>query len=106
MEPPPGAGQDGYTVLGQFYGEIKVFPDNFLRLYRQEYNTLTSIRTIPHDPNTSRDTPSTNYGGKDDTPRLGYGAGYITKIKERNSDQFSGCPRCRREGGPGVASAG
>jgi len=24
-----------------------------------------------------------------------YGGGYITKIKERNSDRFIGCPRTR-----------
>ena len=102
-------GQDGYTVLGQFYGEIKVFPDNFLRLYRQEYNT-------PYiNKNDFRMTPNTFegysfhgiYGGKDDTPRLGYGAGYITKIKERNSDQFVWMSRdAGAKVDRGVASAG
>jgi hypothetical protein len=83
-------GQEGYTVLGQIYGEIKVIPDNYFRFYRQEYNT-------PYiNKNDSRMTPNTfegysfhgAYGGKDGAPGLRYGGGYITKIKERNSDEF------------------
>ena len=83
-------GQEGYTVLGQLYGEIKVLPDNFFRFYRQEYNT-------PYiNKNDFRMTPNTfegysfqgAYGGKDGTPGFRYGGGYITKIKERNSDEF------------------
>ena len=85
------SGQDEYTVLGQLYGEIKVVPDNFFRFYRQEYDT-------PYiNKNDNRMTPNTfegysfqgAYGGKDGAPGLRYGAGYITKIKERNSDTFT-----------------
>src|SRR5512139_3623819 len=32
-------GQEGYTVLGQLYGRVKVFEENFINLYRYEYNT-------------------------------------------------------------------
>jgi len=84
-------GQEGYTVLGQLYGEIKVVQDNFFRFYRQEYNT-------PYiNKNDFRMTPNTfeGYsfqgawgGGKDGAPGMRYGGGYITKIKERNSDEF------------------
>jgi hypothetical protein len=83
-------GQEGYTVLGQLYGEIKVLPDNFFRFYRQEYNT-------PYiNKNDNRMTPNTfegysfqgAYGGEKGAPGLRYGGGYITKIKERNSDKF------------------
>jgi hypothetical protein len=83
-------GQEGYTVLGQIYGEIKFLPDNVFRFYRQEYNT-------PYiNKNDFRMTPNTfegysfhgAFGGKDGAPGLNYGAGYITKIKERNSDEF------------------
>jgi hypothetical protein len=83
-------GQEGYTVLGQIYGEIKVIPDNYFRFYRQEYNT-------PYiNKNDNRMTPNTfegysfhgSYGGKEGAPGLRYGGGYITKIKERNSDEF------------------
>jgi hypothetical protein len=83
-------GQEGYTVLGQLYAEIKVLPDNFFRFYRQEYNT-------PYiNKNDNRMTPNTfegysfqgAYGGKEGAPGFRYGGGYITKIKERNSDEF------------------
>jgi len=83
-------GQEGYTVLGQLYGEVKIVPDNVVRLFRQEYNT-------PYiNKNDNRMTPNTfegysfhgSAGGKDGAPKVNYGAGYITKIKERNSDEF------------------
>jgi hypothetical protein len=85
-----GPGQEGYTVLGQLYAEIKVIPDNFFRFYRQAYDTPFINK------NDNRMTPNTfegysfqgAYGGKDGAPGLRYGAGYITKIKERNSDEF------------------
>ena len=32
-------GQEGYAVLGQLYGRVKLFEDHFLNLYRYEYNT-------------------------------------------------------------------
>jgi hypothetical protein len=84
------SGQQGYDVLGQLYGEIKILPDNFLRFYRQAYDT-------PYmNKNDTRMTPVTfegysfqgAYGGKDGELGLKYGAGYVIKIKERNSDEF------------------
>ncbi|MGH7810817.1 MAG: OprD family outer membrane porin, partial [Candidatus Binatia bacterium] len=80
----------GYSVLGQLYGRIKLFEDNIINLYRYEYNTPFIGK------NDSRMTPNTfegytlqgAYGGKDGAPGFRYGAGYITKIKERNSDDF------------------
>jgi len=83
-------GQESYTVFGQLYGRAKLFEDNFLNIYRYEYNT-------PYiNKNDNRMTPNTfegytfngAYGGKDDAPGFRYGGGYITKIKERNSDRF------------------
>ena len=82
--------QQGYTVVGQLYARVKLVEDNFLNLYRYEYNT-------PYiNKNDNRMTPNTfegytfngAYGGKDDTLGFKYGGGYITKIKERNSDEF------------------
>ena len=32
-------GQEGYTVLGQLYGRIKLIEENFINIYRSEYNT-------------------------------------------------------------------
>jgi len=83
-------GQEGYTVFGQIYGRVKLIDDNFVNLYRYEYNT-------PYiNKNDNRMTPNTfeaytftgAYGGKDGAPGFNYGFGYFDKIKPRNSDQF------------------
>jgi hypothetical protein len=83
-------GQHGYTVLGQLYGELKLTDQLFAAFGRKEYNT-------PYINNfDDRMTPNTfqgyslygAVGGKDDAPAWRYGAGYINKIKERNSDEF------------------
>jgi hypothetical protein len=83
-------GQEGYTQVSQIYGRVKLIGDNFLNLYRYEYNTPFINK------NDSRMTPNTfegytftgAYGGKDGGLGFNYGGGYITKIKERNSDRF------------------
>jgi hypothetical protein len=83
-------GQHGYSVVGQLYGRIKLFEDNIVNLYRYEYNTPFIGK------NDNRMTPNTfegytlqgAFGGKDGAPGFRYGGGYITKIKERNSDDF------------------
>ena len=83
-------GQHGYTVLGQIYGKVKLFEDHFLNLYRYEYNTPFINK------NDSRMTPNTFegytlqgvFGSGDGAPTFRYVGGYITKIKERNADDF------------------
>ena len=83
-------GQEGYTVLGQLYGRVKLMENHFINLYRYQYNTPF----INKDD--GRMTPKTfegytflgSSGGKDGAPGFRYGGGYITKIKERNSDDF------------------
>jgi len=83
-------GQESYSVVGQIYGKVKVFENNFINLYRYQYNTPFI------NQNDSRMTPNTfegytftgAYGGKDDAPGFNYGFGYIDKIKPRNSDHF------------------
>jgi hypothetical protein len=83
-------GQEGYTVLGQVYGRVKVVEDNFINLYRYEYNTPFINK------NDSRMTPNTfeGYtfqgaaGDKDGGSRVNYGFGYIDKIKTRNDSTF------------------
>jgi hypothetical protein len=83
-------GQEGYTVVGQIYGRVKLIEDNFINIYRYEYNTPFINK------NDSRMTPNTfegytfngAYGGKDGALGFRYGGGYITKIKEKNSDRF------------------
>jgi hypothetical protein len=83
-------GQEGYTVLGQIYGEVKFTDQLFGAFGRKEYNT-------PYiNKNDTRMTPNTfegvslygKSGGKDGAPEWRYGGGYITKIKERNSEEF------------------
>ena len=83
-------GQKGYAVLGQVYGRVKLIEDHFLNLYRYEYNTPFINK---YD---GRMTPKTfeGYtfqgasGGRDGAPGFRYGGGYITKIKERDSEDF------------------
>ncbi len=83
-------GQIGYTVLGQLYGDIRLVNDVHLYLFRKEYDT-------PYiNKNDSRMTPYTfegytlvgRHGGTGGEPGIRYGAGYITKIKQHNSDDF------------------
>ena len=82
--------QEGYTVLGQLYGEFKLTDQLAGAIGRKEYNT-------PYiNKNDTRMTPNTfqgvalygNAGGKDGAAAWRYGGGYISKIKERNSDEF------------------
>jgi hypothetical protein len=83
-------GQEGFTVLGQLYGRVKLFEGHFLNLYQYEYETPYMNR------NDSRMAPKTfegytvngAFGGEGDAPGLRYGFGYITRIKEKNSDTW------------------
>jgi hypothetical protein len=51
-----GTGQDGYTVLGQLYGRIKLYDRNEFRFFRQAYDN-------PYvNKNDSRMTPNTFEG--------------------------------------------
>jgi outer membrane OprD family porin len=83
-------GQHGYQVLGQLFGRIKVFDENFVNLYRYEYNTpFIGKNDNRMTPNTFEGYTYTGaIGGKDGAPGFRYGTGYITKIKERNDDEF------------------
>jgi hypothetical protein len=83
-------GQEGFTVLGQAYGKVKIYGVNELRFFRQSYNT-------PYlNKNDGRMAPNTfegysvrgAFGDEKTTGSLKYVGGYISKIKERNEDQF------------------
>src|SRR5512145_322249 len=82
--------QHGYAVLGQLYGRVKLFDEHILNLYRYEYNTpFIGKNDVRMTPNTFEGyTLVGSFGGKDGAPGFRYGGGYITKIKERNSDDF------------------
>ena len=102
-------GQDGYTVLGEAYAEIRIIDQLNLTIGRKGYDTPFINR------NDSRMTPNTFEaivlqgkvelgpestvvsGGKDgketvvpikDRPSIKFGIGYFDEIKERNSDHF------------------
>ncbi len=85
------SGQKGYTVLGQAYGRVRLFDGTFLNLYRfGEFNSPYLSK------NDSRMTPYSfegytvlgRLGGTDSQPRLVYGGGYITKIKDKAAERF------------------
>jgi len=82
-------GQEGYTVLGEAYGEFLINEDTRLNLGRFGIDTPYINR------NDARMTPNTFqaitvqglYGG-DGSPEWRVGGGYFDQIKERNSDDF------------------
>ncbi len=83
-------GQEGYTVLGEAYGEVLLNDDTRLKLGRFGIDSPYINR------NDARMTPNTFqalalqglYGGENGAPEWRVGAGYFDKIKERNSDEF------------------
>ena len=87
-------GQEGYTVLGELYGEFLLNEDTRLNFGRR------SIDTPYINRNDSRMTPNTFeaitvqglYGGDDGGPNGASGAGYSTR--SRNATPTSSC-RCR-----------
>jgi hypothetical protein len=83
-------GQEGYTVLGQIYGEVKLVDRVFLAFGRKEMSTpYMNKNDVRMTPNTFEGVAAYGTaGGKDGAPEWRFGGGYITKIKERNSDQF------------------
>jgi outer membrane OprD family porin len=83
-------GQHDYSVLGQLYGQVKLFEDHVANLYRYEYNTpFIGKDDVRMTPNTFEGyTLTGSFGGKDGAPGFRYGTGYITKIKNKDSDDF------------------
>jgi hypothetical protein len=80
-------GQDGYTVLGVANPRFE-YEGHVLSLYRQRFD-------LPYVNNQdNRMTPNTfesysyGYFGEGDAPPLQFGAGYMDKIKKRDSDEF------------------
>jgi outer membrane porin, OprD family len=83
-------GQEGYTVWGQAYGQLKIIDDSVLTAGRSEYNTPYANRQF------NRMTPNTFEGvslkgsliGLQANSRIDYLVGYLSDIKLRNSDEF------------------
>ncbi len=83
-------GQEGYTVLGQWYGEFKFTDKLSGAIGAKEYNTpYINKNDVRMTPNTFEGaTLYGTAGGTDGSPEWRYGGGYIAKIKARNSDEF------------------
>ena len=81
--------QRQYAVFGQTYAKLELADDHVATLYRQTYD-------LPYlNKEYNRMTPTTFEGytvqggfGGDDADELLYIAGYVSKIKTRNSDRF------------------
>lgn len=84
------AGQEGYTVLGEAYVDIRIIDDMNLYVGRKEFDTPY---INGHD---NRMTPNTfeaiTLQGRitlgEDTEYFKYGLGYFDKIRERNTEDF------------------
>jgi len=102
-------GQNGYTVLGQLYVRLRLLDEIFLNLYRYTYDTpYVSENDNRMTPNTFEGyTVTGRVGGADGGPGLRFGGGYITKIKQRNDDDFIWMSRAAGAGvDRGVGEAG
>jgi hypothetical protein len=88
-------GQEGYTVLGQAYGRVKLVEDNFVNLYRYEYSTpFLNKNDTRMTPNTFEGYTFTGAAGdKEGGSRVTYGFGYVDKIKTRNDSTFQSMAR-------------
>ncbi len=83
-------GQEGYTVLGQAYAQLRVGDDDIITGGRSEYDTPYVNRQF------NRMTPNTFQGvsiqgtlhGPLEDRRFDYLFGYLSKIKTRNSTDF------------------
>ncbi|MHC1741581.1 MAG: OprD family outer membrane porin [Syntrophobacteraceae bacterium] len=83
-------GQEGFAVLGQAYGRIKLWGENEFRFFRQTYdNPFINKNDGRMVPNTFEGyTFRGSFGDEKTCGALKYVAGYVSKIKERNEDQF------------------
>lgn len=84
-------GQEGYTVLGQAYLEVKITDSLFAALGRKEYDTpYINKHDVRMTPNTFEGATvyGTAGGGEGSPPAWRFGGGFISKIKNLDSDEF------------------
>lgn len=83
-------GQEGYSVLGQLYGEFKFSDKIFGAIGAKTYNTpYINANDIRMTPNTFEGaTFYGTLGGAQGEPSFRFGGGYISKIKQKNDDGF------------------
>ena len=83
-------GQEGYTILGQLYGEFKFSDQIFGAIGAKSYNTpYLNANDVRMTPNTFEGaTVYGTLGGAEGEPKFRFGGGYISKIKQKNDDEF------------------
>jgi hypothetical protein len=83
-------GQHGYTVIGEVYGDALLGEDAHAYVGRKAYDTpyinRNDVRMTPNTFEAATVQGQVGMGG--DGALVNYGAGYFSKIKERNSDAF------------------
>jgi len=83
-------GQESYSVLGQLYGEFKFTDQMFAAIGAKSYNTpYINANDVRMTPNTFEG--ATFYGtagGGEGESKFRFGGGYISKIKQKNDDEF------------------
>ena len=82
-------GQEGYSVLGELYADIRIVDDLNLYVGRKELDTPYINRNDTRmTPNTFEAIVLQGSAEMGDGATLKYGVGYVDRIKERNSDEF------------------
>jgi hypothetical protein len=83
-------GQEGYSVLGELYADIRIIENLNLYVGRKEFDTpfinRNDTRMTPNTFEAITLQGSTKLG--ESGAALKYGAGYFNRIKERNADEF------------------
>src|SRR5262245_48370854 len=78
-------GQEGYTVLGQAYAQLRIIGDNTLTVGRSEYNMPYVNRQFNRmTPNTFQGGSLTGSLGLPEESKVKYLVGYLSDIKPRN----------------------
>lgn len=82
-------GQEGYTVLGEIYGEFLINKDNRVSIGRRAIDTPYLNRNdVRMTPNTFEAITLQGVYKHADGSEWRYGGGYFDEIKERNSEEF------------------
>lgn len=84
-------GQEGYAVLGELYGDVRITDDVHAHVGRKAYETPYINRfDIRMTPQTFEAyTLSGLHGDAQESPEWRWGLGYFDKIKEIDADQFT-----------------
>jgi hypothetical protein len=82
-------GQKPYTVMGELYGQLRLSDEIVATAGLHELNTpFINTRDSLMTPNTFQLYAVQGTAGSADDKNLRFGAGYVEKIKLRNSDDF------------------